>query len=145
MNTSTDCERVRIALMAALDGEREPALDSHQEHVAACASCREWLSELQGLTAQLQGMAYQNAPPDLWPAVAGRIRESGEGLSLPRRLWPIGGLVVAWRALQLFADLPIPVLHPIVPLAAAIAAVWLVAGDPLAIQTSAPELQKRGA
>ena len=75
----------------------------------------------------------------------GRIRQSEQGLALPRRLWPIGALVVVWRALQLFVDLPIPMLHPFVPLAATAAAVWLVAGDPLAIETWAPELQKRGA
>jgi hypothetical protein len=35
-------------------------------------------------------------------------------------------------------------LHPLVPLAAAVAALWQISGDPLAIETSAPELQKRG-
>jgi hypothetical protein len=33
---------------------------------------------------------------------------------------------------------------PLVPLAAAVAALWQISGDPLAIETSAPELQKRG-
>jgi hypothetical protein len=53
--------------------------------------------------------------------------------------------VLGWRALQLFVDVPIAMVHPLVPIAAAVAAVWLVMGDALAIQTSAPELQKRGA
>jgi hypothetical protein len=35
-----------------------------------------------------------------------------------------------------------PELHPLVPLVATVAAVWLVAGDPLAIKTTAPELEK---
>jgi hypothetical protein len=39
----------------------------------------------------------------------------------------------------------LPVLHPLVPLAAAVAALWQISGDPLAIETAAPELQKRGA
>jgi hypothetical protein len=60
------------------------------------------------------------------------------------RLWLIGALVIAWRALQLMFDLPLPMLHPLVPLAAAVAALWQISGDPLAIETSAPELQKRG-
>jgi hypothetical protein len=49
-----------------------------------------------------------------------------------------------WRALQLFIDLPHPLLHPFVALAALTAALWLAAGNPLAIETSAPELHKRG-
>ena len=65
--------------------------------------------------------------------------------SIARRLWPIGGLVLGWRALELVVDVPLPAIHSLVPLAAAAAAIWFVTGDPLAIQTSAPELQKRGA
>jgi hypothetical protein len=145
VTTSPDCERVRIALMAALDGEPEARTDPHADHLAACDSCRTWLQDLQGLAARFQGAAYPNEATDLWPAVAGRIHQSDDGMSLPRRLWPIAGIVVAWRAAQLFVDLPLPVLHPIVPLVAAIVTVRLVAGDPLAIETSAPELQNRGA
>ena len=96
------------------------------------------------MTRQLQGLSYQSAPVDLWTAVEGQIRHFERSMAVSRRLWPIGALVLGWRALQLFIDLPIPVLHPLVPLAAAVAVVWLVAGDLLTIETSAPELQKRG-
>ena len=96
------------------------------------------------MNTQLQKLSYQPAQVDLWTAVEGRIREAERTLALPRWLWPIGATVLAWRALQLVVDLPIPVLHPFVPLAAMVAALWLVAGDPLAIETSVPELQKRG-
>ena len=144
MNTSTACERVRIALMASLDGEGDPQSAPDRQHLSTCSSCRRWLEDLQSMTGQLQGLAYQSAPVDLWSAVEGRIRDAEPTLALPRRLWLIGVIVVVWRALQLFVDLPVPELHPFVPLMATTAAVWLVAGDPLAIATSAPELQKRG-
>lgn len=144
MNTSTACERVRIALMASLDGEGDPQSAPDRQHLSTCSSCRRWLEDLQSMTGQLQGLSYQSAPADLWSAVEGRIRGPEPGLDLPRRLWPIGVIVVVWRALQLFIDLPIPELHPFVPLVATVAAVWVVAGDPLAIATSAPELEKRG-
>jgi hypothetical protein len=143
VNTSIDCERARMALMASLDGESDPRSPSGRQHLSTCASCQRWVNGLQSMSGQLQGLSYPSARVDLWTAVEGRIRQSEQRLSLPR-LWPIGALVVVWRALQLFVDLPIPMLHPFVPLAATAAAVWLVAGDPLAIATSAPELEKRG-
>ena len=144
MNTSTDCERLRIALMASFDGESGPQSAPDHPHLSTCASCRRWLQDLQSMTGQLQGLSYRSAPVDLWSAVEGRIRDAEPGLDLSRQLWPIGVIVVAWRALQLFVDLPVPELHPFVPLVATAVAAWLVAGDPLAIETSAPELEKRG-
>jgi predicted anti-sigma-YlaC factor YlaD len=144
VNTSTDCERVRIALMASLDGEGDPASPQDRQHLSTCSSCRDWLNDLQSMNGQLGGLAYQSAQVDLWTAVESRVRQPEQTVGVARWLWAIGVLVLAWRALQLFIDLPIPALHPLVPLAAAVAAVWLAAGDPLAIETSAPELQKRG-
>jgi predicted anti-sigma-YlaC factor YlaD len=144
VNTGTDCERVRMTLMASLDGESDPGSEPDRQHLSTCLLCQGWLKNLQSMTGQLQGLSYPDAHVDLWTAVEGRIRQHEQRLHLPRRLWPIVAIVLAWRAFELFADLPIPALHPFVPLAAAVAFVWLVAGDPLAIETSAPELQKRG-
>ena len=56
----------------------------------------------------------------------------------------VAAFMLGWRALQLLIDLPFPLLHPLVPLACALAALWVIARDPLAIETFAPELQKRG-
>jgi predicted anti-sigma-YlaC factor YlaD len=140
---TTGCERVRIALMAALDGEGASQSAPEREHLSTCASCRRWLADLQAMAGQLEGLSYESARGDLWTAVEGRIRQS-ERPTLARRLWAIGAMVVVWRALQLFVDLPVPMLHPLVPLAAIAAALWLIAGDPLAIETSAPELEKGG-
>ncbi len=80
---------------------------------------------------------------DLWTAVEARVHHVDQK-GVVERLLPITALVVAWRALQLFVDVPLPMLHPLVTLAAEIAAVWQMAGDPLAIETFAPELEKRG-
>lgn len=95
------------------------------------------------LQERLQGLHYPEARQDLWPAVSARIQLDSGG-SVARRLLPIAALVIVWRAMQLLFDLPLPLLHPIVPLAALVWAVWQIAGDPLAIETSAPELHKRG-
>ena len=145
MNSTTECERARMTLMASLDRESGPDSASAPEHLTHCTSCRHWFEDLQAMTGQLQGLSYPRVQRDLWSAVAEQIGQAEERRDLARRLWPIGGVVLGWRALQLFVDLPITLVHPLVPIAAAVAVVWLVTGDALAIQTSAPELQKRGA
>lgn len=93
---------------------------------------------------RFQQVSYPSAHVDLWTAVEGRLRESTATQQGMHRLWLIGALVVGWRALQLLIDLPFPALHPVVPLAGALAALWLIACDPFAIETFAPELHKRG-
>jgi predicted anti-sigma-YlaC factor YlaD len=153
VKTSTDCERVRLTLMASLDGESDARSAPDQQHLSTCESCRGWLEDMQAMTGRLHGLSYPAAQMDLWTAVGSRIRqprlrqgygEAGERRSLLHRLWPVVAIVLGWRAFQLFVDLPIPLLHPLVPLLAAVVAVWVLEGDPLAIETSAPELQKRG-
>jgi hypothetical protein len=96
------------------------------------------------LQERLQSLRYPEAGQNLWPAVRERLQPSANDGLIVRRLVPTAVLVIVWRALQLLFDLPLPVLHPIVPLVAAAWAVWQLAGDPLAIETTAPELQKRG-
>ena len=96
------------------------------------------------LQERLQSLRYPEARQDLWPSVCERIQLVDDGGSIARRLLPMAAVVITWRALQLLFDLPLPVLHPIVPLAAAVWAVRQLAGDPLAIETSVPELHKRG-
>jgi hypothetical protein len=52
--------------------------------------------------------------------------------------------MLSLRAVQLFIDLPVPILHLLVPTVAAvvIAAVWKIAGGVLSIEVWAPELRK---
>lgn len=144
MNTSSECERIRLQRMAVLDGEAGALPEPDREHLSTCSSCQRWLADLESMTVRFQGLSYPDARMDLWTAVEGRIRQADPMASLPHRLWPIGALLLGWRALQMSIDLPIPVLYLFVPLAAAvaIAVVWKVAGDPLAIQTWTPELRK---
>jgi hypothetical protein len=128
--------------MAALDGEGTAAVDPRsaaRQHLASCTSCSRWLRELESMNSQFQRLSYPGAQRSLWPTVGGRLDSRPA-----HRLWLIGALVVGWRALELLIDLPLPALHPIVPLACALAALRMVAGGPLAIETFAPELQKRG-
>ena len=148
MNPSTDCDRVRLQLMAARDEEAVPEIadprSDPRRHLASCSSCERWLRDFESMNGRFQGVSYPGSQADLWAGVEGRLRQSDTTFRVTRRLWIIGASVLAWRAVQLLVDLPFPMLHPLVPLASAIAALWLIARDPLAIETFAPELQKRG-
>jgi hypothetical protein len=130
--------------MALLDGEGEALPEADRDHLSTCSSCQRWLAALETMTVRFQGFSYPDARMDLWSAVEGRIRQADPLTSLPRRLWPIGAVLLGWRAVQLSIDLPVPALDVFVPLAAAVAMVivWKMAGDPLAIATWTPELRK---
>jgi hypothetical protein len=141
--TQRECERVRVNLMAWQDGERGPDSAGLQEHVASCASCREWLAGLEMLDREFSDLTYAPDDVDLWAAVHQGIRQPERAFP-PQPLWAIAALLVAWRALQLLVDLPLPVLHVFVPLAVSVVMLWRAGGDVLRIETSAPELQKRG-
>jgi hypothetical protein len=140
----TGCERVRLQLMAALDGEIDAASTADHEHFSGCSSCLQWVSDLEAMDGRLRRLAYPDARVDLWAAVETRIRQIDAKPDALRRLQIIGSLVLAWRVLQLLIDLPLPALHPLVPFLAGAAALSQFAGEPLAVKTFAPELQKRG-
>ena len=142
MNTNPLCESVRMAFMASVDGESDARSAAHEQHLLNCSPCRRWLEDAQTMTNQLRDLSYPYARVDLWPAVQDSISQLQQR-SFPR-LWPIGAIVLAWRALQLFVDLPVPLLLSLVLLLALFMTLWLIAQDPLAIETSAPELEKRG-
>jgi hypothetical protein len=144
VKTSTECERTRRQHTAWLDGESDPLPERDRQHLSACSSCRQWLADVEAMTARFQGVAYPDARIDLWPSVAARIGQAAPLSSVSHRLWPMGVLLLGWRALQLSVDLPVPALYLFAPLAAviAIAFVTKVVGDPLTIQTWAPELRK---
>ena len=144
MKPDTGCERVRLQLMAALDGEVDEASAADREHLSGCSPCQRWVSDLEAMDGRLRRLAYPDARVDLWASVETRIREIDAKPDALRRLWIIGSLLLAWRVLQLLINLPLPALHPLVPFAAGAAALWQLAGDPLAVKTFAPELQKRG-
>ena len=144
MNTNALCESVRIALMASRDGESSVPSAADEQHLLNCPACSRWLQDVQSMSAGLQALSYPKTQVDLWAAVESRIRQPKQEQLFPTLLWPIAAIVLLWRALQLFIDLPLPLLHPIVTLAALVATLWLVTQHALAIETYAPELEKRG-
>ncbi len=148
MKLEPDCERARLELMAALDGETSRAAQAAppdaRPHLESCAACTRWLQEFTALNRRLEGLTYP-AHQDLWPALEPQLQRLATQVPLVNRLWLPAAIVVAWRALQLLVDLPYPVVNVLVPLVVVAAALWQVSSEALTIQTFAPELQKRGA
>ena len=144
MKTPVECERARLELMPALDGEHglRPSADSG--HVATCESCQDWVRAMNALDGRLQGLTYPPARVDLWRAVEEGIVMGRRRVPAIEHLWPIGVALLGWRALQLFVDLPLAWLHPVVPMTAVVLVAWRLSGDLLTIEVTAPELQKRG-
>lgn len=148
MNLEPDCERARLELMATLDGEtsggaQAPHPDARQ-HLQSCAACGRWMQDFEALNRRFEGVSYP-AREDLWPALEPRLQRPVTAVPVMDRLWVAAGIVLAWRSLQLLVDLPYPVVNLLIPLAIVVAALWQVSRDALAIQTFAPELEKRGA
>lgn len=141
MNQDNKCERVRLALMAALDGEA--GADDVREHVASCAACESWRQELEAMDRRFHGVSYVRATEDLWPVLEPRLQPNMPPPTM-RHVWVVVVLVLGWRAVQLLIDVPFPSLY----LAAVVivaGALWHVCREALTIEPYAPQLQKRGA
>ena len=89
--TPADCEAVRIAAMALVDGETSSLTDEQiRQHAQTCTACR---NELSCKTHELfpTGLGRPRLEVDLWPTIEGRlVTHSGTGVLRPRSL-------IAWR------------------------------------------------
>jgi anti-sigma factor RsiW len=143
----TDCDDVLTAVMSELDGEAVSSRPAWiHAHLAGCPDCRAAVAGMTALYASLERLTYDAPAADLWPSVEARLPGAHRPAS---RETPALALIVpaalAWRALQVSFDLPLPVWNVVVPLAAMVIVLRWLGGDPLAISASAPELQQEGA
>jgi hypothetical protein len=144
----TDCDNVLIAVMAELDRETDGARPAWIDaHLAGCSNCREAIAGLTTMHASLERLTYAAPAADLWPAVEARLpgRPDRSASRETQALALIVPAALAWRALQVSFDLPLPVWSVVVPLAAMVIVLRWLGGDPLAISASTPELQQEGA
>ncbi len=73
---SERCEKVRLAAMAALDGETPPLSEQEiREHLAACAACRAEVQQLQRALAPLNRQKPRVFTEDVWPGVEAALRK----------------------------------------------------------------------
>lgn len=143
----TACNDVLLAVMSELDRETDGARPAWiHAHLAECSGCRDAVAGMTRIHANLERLTYDAPAADLWPAVEARLPPGGR--SAARETLVLALIVpaaLAWRALQVWFDLPLPVWNVVVPLAAAAIVLRWLAGDPLSISTSTPELQQEGA
>jgi anti-sigma factor RsiW len=150
MTTTTphECDEVRMAALARLDGEPSSLTsDEVDVHLAGCRSCQTVVAGLTTMHADLGRVDYERVGGDLWPALERSIADA-VGHRPPRERWALAGLaamLVAWRGAQLLFDVPTPVVNSVVPLALTAAVLRWLTGDPFAIiQLSSHQLQQRG-
>ena len=123
-----NCEEIRVAAMALADGEQAPLTAADMdEHLAACAACREEVRQMTALARLLSRQARPSYAEDLWPGLARRLEAAG-GAPLERRgqtaIWPLALLLGAYKLIEFVPDRSWPPVIQLLPLL--IAAVWLV-------------------
>lgn len=94
-------EHLHDYIDGTLSRDRRAALD---EHLAACAACREELADLRDLLHAARALPREIQPPrDLWPGVAARMRRRSlwKILRLQRPIM-ISGAAVAATAILIF-------------------------------------------
>jgi len=143
----TGCDDVLIAVLSELDRETDGARPAWiHAHLAECPGCRDAVAGMTRMHASLEHLTYDALAADLWPAVEARLQPGSRSASREAlALALIVPAALAWRALQVSFDLQLPVWNVVVPLAAAVIVLRWLAGDPLAIKASTPELQQEGA
>lgn len=141
------CRNVLIAVMASLDGEMgEMRSEEIDVHLDACPRCRESVARMKAMHARLGSLTYEPAEIDLWPDIHSRILHESAPHRRERLAFAlIAAVCLVWRTGQLVFDLPAPVVNGLLPLAAAMLILYWLAGDPLTINLSTPELQQERA
>ncbi len=143
----TDCGDILMAVMSEIDRETDGARPAWIDaHLAECSGCRDAVAGMVRMHANLERLTYEAPAADLWPAVEARLAPRVP--SAVRETLALALIVpaaLAWRALQVSIDLPLPVWNVVVPFAAAVIVLRWLAGDPLAISASTPALQQEGA
>lgn len=137
------CERVQMAAMAHLDGERADLSSTEIDaHLAGCQECRAAVAAMATLHPSLNRLDYETLDLDVWPAVHDAIT-TDSARSERRIVLALATALVVWRFGQLSIGLPAPVVNSVVPLALTMLALWRLTGDPFAIKVTANQLQQQ--
>lgn len=133
-----DCERVLMAKMAELDGEKPEIFGERVNlHIEQCGDCRREIEQMQYLDHVLQGQERRLPNVDLWPAVEKHIG--------PRTASQIGWgpfaliavLLVAYKLFEMLPERDPGMAFKIVPLVVLTALFIMISENPFKID---PEL-----
>jgi anti-sigma factor RsiW len=119
---SERCEKVRLAALAALDGETPPLSEQEiHEHLATCAACRVEVEQLQRAIAPLNRQKPRLFTEDVWPSVEAALRRQPAPVASCREAYGFAVLGLFLLACKVLGVLPGPGdnwLPKVLPLAA---------------------------
>ena len=119
------CEEIRIAAMALAEGERaDLSLDEIQEHLAACAGCRQEVAQMEALAALWARQARRPSAEDLWPGLAERLAATAPAPRVnrgPIPIWLLALLLGTYKLIEFVPDRSWPLAVQFVPVAVALA------------------------
>ncbi len=134
---SERCEKVRLAAMAALDGETPPLSEQEiREHVAACAACRAEAEQLQRAMAPLNRQKPRIFAEDVWPGVEAALQKQDAAAQSRREAHVfavLGPFLLACKVVGVLPDLGSNWLPKVLPLAGAIALFCVLKQNPFQI------------
>ncbi|HNY78113.1 MAG: zf-HC2 domain-containing protein [Sedimentisphaerales bacterium] len=134
---SERCEKVRLAAMAALDGETPPLSEQEiREHLAGCAACRAQVEQLQRALAPLKRQKLRVVAEDVWPGVEAALRKQ-TAPAQPRReacvFAALGLFLLACKIVGVLPELAGNWLPKVLPLAAALVLFCVLKQNPFQI------------
>lgn len=134
---SERCEKVRLAAMAAFDGEKPPLSEQEiHEHLAACAACRAEVEQLQRAMAPLDRQKPRVFTEDVWPGVEAALQKQ-TAPAQPRReayvFAVLGVFLLACKILGVLPELGGNWLPKVLPLVAALVLFGVLKQNPFHI------------
>jgi predicted anti-sigma-YlaC factor YlaD len=134
---SERCEKVRLAAMAALDGETPPLSEQEiHEHLATCAACRAEVEQLQQVLAPLNRQKPRVFAEDVWPGVEAALREQAAPAQPRREAYVfvvLGLFLLACKVLGVLPELGGNWLPKALPLVAALVLFGVLKQNPFHI------------
>jgi predicted anti-sigma-YlaC factor YlaD len=142
---TVNCETVRMASSAALDGHRG-ALEADQleDHLNQCADCRSETERLGEFMRLLDSQKRRASADQLWSGIEARLAAEQPEAKTSRDhklLAPVGVVLLAYKLFEQLAARNIGLHTKVVPLLLVIALFALVKENPFKINT---ELRVKG-
>ncbi len=131
------CEKVRISIMAILDGER-PLLSELQikEHIESCADCRLELEQREYATDLLDGQKRRPYDIDVWSGIEPVIEQSAILPKHSLQLWlfaALGLILIACRIIEVLPAFTPGVIFKLMSLVIVFVFFVLLGQNPFAI------------
>ncbi len=121
---SERCEKVKLAAMAALDGETPPLSEQEiHEHLAACAACRAEVEQLQQALAPLNRQKPRSFTEDVCPGEEAALHKQVAPAQPRREMYVfvvLGLFLLACKVVGVLPELGGNWLPKVLPLAAAL-------------------------